>query len=90
MGWLSSLFDPAERCERKGHRHRTETRRGFRRAKPSDYRVVAFAVKEEREICSRCGDVFSDWKETHREGLQGLSMPASHMDELDENGVYWQ
>jgi len=88
MRFFDEWKNPALKCERVGHIAETKQRRGFTWS--GKYGCVADSVSQRRAVCRTCGKELSEWEDTHRSGLNGLSMPSEHMRILDEHGEFWK
>ncbi len=87
MRFWSELRHPELKCKRVGHKEREQYRSGYTWAK--EWRYVADSVEQKRCVCSRCREVLTDWQDTSRRGLTGLTMDTDRMRVLDEVGEIW-
>jgi len=75
-------------CGHKGHIKRID--KLWWMCLPSDKFFVAEEIREERTICSVCGEVLSDWKKKHSEGITSLEMTEADWREMREKGrILW-
>lgn len=80
--WLGDLRNPAEKCNRIGHKLSIWRQKAY---VPSEWRVVA-QVTEERITCDRCNHIEQDWKELRREDYSRASWPESMWDKYYDGG----
>lgn len=85
--WLRESGEPRLKCERVGHRIRRHWRSGL---VPSQgiFRGVADRIRQERDFCERCRTPTSEWVETKRHSLTGLTAPQSTFDAIHAGGHF--
>ncbi|AXQ69504.1 hypothetical protein HOU02_gp221 [Caulobacter phage CcrBL9] len=91
MRWLKELFVPSCKCERLGHRCRTEWRAGYvERIEGNIWNnsYVAFFVRQERVVCTRCKFEVKPWTVVKHEGLSGFGTSRENWEQT-QNGGYW-
>lgn len=71
-------------CNRKGHAQRIDKR--WWMCLPSDRFFVAEEIREERTVCSVCGEILIGWKKKHSNGMTSLEMTEIDWREMREKG----
>ena len=77
------------RCLKRGHSHKVERRRGYRRSDVS-YAVV-FEVLQERSVCRRwlCQFVFKQWHDIDKSAIHSFSASPELHSEIRLKGEVW-
>ena len=75
------------RCERKGHKYRTQVQRGYTmKCHGWGFRCVADAVTQERQRCRRCRET-TKWLTVYHNCLNSLSMDSLSWEVLRRDGA---
>ena len=85
LQWFNDLRNPAQKCERVGHKLHTRKRETYRDPE-SSFRTVVDLCEEEKIVCKRCKHVEKDWEIIYREGYSSVSMPGDMNREWKKNG----
>jgi len=85
--WFREWRDKNLKCERVGHKERTERRRGL--LKSNNSWSVATQFSEKRLVCSRCKLELEEWIRTEGSAVHSLSMPTADHEKLKEQGYIY-
>jgi hypothetical protein len=85
--WFKEFLRPSKKCARVGHRPYESRRTVWFYPPQHGWSAVADQATEVTTRCSRCGKHMGT-ELLNLRGIQGLTMPAAHMDELHEKGRF--
>jgi len=85
--WQDRKLTAAQKCIKRGHKVVTRHRSGLLGSKSWSY--VAYSVKQERVVCTRCKAGQKEWRTTQEKGIHSLSLPAELADKFTKDGELW-